>query len=68
MRAGASNRFDFVNLPIGHTAVLESATNLGNSVTWATNASLSITAATQTLFLSTNGLGKTRFFRLKVSP
>ena len=68
MRAGASNRFDFVNLPIGHTAVLESATNLGNSVTWATNASLSITAATQTLFLSTNGLGKTRFFRLKISP
>ena len=66
--AGGSNRFDLVNLPVGLTGKLESTTNLANPGGWTNRASIVATGATQSVFISTNGLGNRCFFRLSFPP
>jgi hypothetical protein len=65
---GSTNQFDLVNLPVGRTGALESTTNLFNAAAWKPLASIIATGATQTVSISTNGLGNTRFFRLNFPP
>jgi phospholipase/lecithinase/hemolysin len=65
---GASIRLDLSNLPIGSTGSLQSKTNFATQTTWTTLASISVTNSTQTLFISTNGLGGQYFFRLNFPP
>ena len=65
---GASNRLDLANLPIGRTVTLESSTNLLAQMAWTTRASILVTNVNQTVFISTNGLGRCHFFRLNLPP
>jgi thermolabile hemolysin len=65
---GASNRLDLANLPVGRHATLESATNLGSQLAWTVRASIVVTNINQTVFIPTNGLGNSHFFRLNFPP
>jgi thermolabile hemolysin len=67
-QAGATNWFDLSNLPIGRTGTLESTTNLLDPATWTSCASITVTGATQTVSILTNGLGSPCFFRLNFPP
>jgi phospholipase/lecithinase/hemolysin len=58
--AGASNRLDVANLPVGAAFSLETSTNL---IIWRTNLSLTATNVLQTIDLQTNA--NRLFFRLK---
>jgi hypothetical protein len=65
---GGSDRFALENLPAGRTGSLESTTNLLNPAGWTARASIVVTGATQTVRISTNGLGNPCFFRLQFTP
>jgi phospholipase/lecithinase/hemolysin len=65
---GSTNVFDVVNLPVGQTGALESTTNLLNPAGWKSLVSIVATNASQTVSISTNGLGNTCFFRLNFPP
>jgi hypothetical protein len=64
----ASYRLDLANLPIGRTGTVESTSNLVPQTTWTACASIFVTNTTQTVFVSTNGLGSRCFFRLNFPP
>jgi hypothetical protein len=64
----ASYRLDLANLPIGRTGTVESTSNLVPQTTWTPRASIFVTNTTQTVFVSTNGLGSRCFFRLNFPP
>jgi phospholipase/lecithinase/hemolysin len=66
-RAGASNRLDLANLPLGRTGSLQSSTNLAQT-NWTTRATVAVTNLNQTVFIPTNGLGNPIFFRLNFPP
>ena len=57
-------RLDLAYLPIGRTGTVESTSILGPETTWTPRASILVTNTTQTVFVSTNGLGSRCFFRL----
>jgi phospholipase/lecithinase/hemolysin len=65
---GANIELDLENLPIGRVGALESKTNLMTQPNWTAHASILVTNSTQTVFVSTNGLGGGRFFRLNFPP
>jgi len=64
----ASYRLDLANLPIGRTGTVESTSNLVPQTTWTPCASILVTNTTQTVLISTNGLGSRCFFRLNFPP
>ena len=66
-RAGASNRLDLANLPLGRTGSLQSITNLAQT-NWTTRAPVTVSNLNQTVFIPTNGLGNPVFFRLNFPP
>jgi hypothetical protein len=61
-------RLDLANLTIGRTGTVESTSNLVPQTTWTPRASILATNTTQTVFVSTNGLGSRCFFRLHFPP
>lgn len=63
-RQGSSLRFDLTNLPLGRTGLLESTTNILSPGAWTTCAPVVVTGTTQTVFISTNGMGTSCFYRL----
>jgi thermolabile hemolysin len=63
-RQGSQYQFDLVDLPVGRTGTLESANSLLNQVSWTSRADFVVTNTTQTVFISTNGLRNSGFFRL----
>jgi len=67
-RQGGSYRLDLSSLPLGRTGTLESTTNLLNRAAWTTRASIMVTNSAQTVFIPTNGLGTSSFFRLNFPP
>jgi hypothetical protein len=65
---GSTYRLDLAYLPIGRTGTVENKSNLGPGTTWTPCASILVTNTTQTVFVSTNGLGSRCFFRLNFPP
>ena len=64
----ASFRLDLMDLPISRTGTVESTRNLVSPTVWVPRASFLVTNPTQTVFISTNGLGSRGFFRLNFPP
>jgi phospholipase/lecithinase/hemolysin len=68
VRAGPTNRFELVGLPLGRTGTLESKANLFGAAGWTTRGSFEVTGPTQSVSISTNGLPMPCFFRLNFPP
>ncbi len=65
---GGNLRLDLANLPTGRIGTLETKTDLATQTDWTPFTSIVVTNSTQTVVISTTGLGDRCFLRLNFPP